>query len=82
MNQFELKSKFTEEFFEEFQYDAEFRSIFELMVRGLTSYEAIEYLCKSKKELFQVLKKSIENVPTKIIVTTERFNELKDEIGL
>lgn len=81
MNQFELKSKFTEEFFEEFQYDAEFRSIFESMVRGLTPYEAIEHLCKSKKELFQSLKKSIENTPTKIIVTTERFNKLKDEIG-
>jgi hypothetical protein len=81
MNQFELKSKFTEEFFEEFQYDAEFRSIFESMVRGLTPYEAIEHLCKSKKELFQTLKKAIENAPTKIIVTTERFNQLKDEIG-
>jgi hypothetical protein len=64
----ELKSKFTEEFFEEFQYDAEFRSIFESMVIGLTPYEAIEYLCKSKKELFQALKKAIENAPTKIII--------------
>jgi hypothetical protein len=81
MNQFELKSKFTEEFFEEFQYDAEFRSVFESMTRGLTPYEAIEHLCKSKKELFQALKKAIENTPTKIIVTTERFNELKAEIG-
>ena len=81
MNQFELKSKFTEEFFEEFQYDAEFRSIFESMVRGLTPYEAIEHLCKSKKELFQALKKAIENAPTKIVVTTERFNQLQDEIG-
>jgi hypothetical protein len=81
MNQFELKSKFTEEFFEEFQYDAEFRSIFESIIRGLTPYEVIEHLCKSKKELFQALKKAIENAPTKIIVTTERFNELKDEIG-
>jgi hypothetical protein len=81
MNQFELKSKFTEDFFEEFQYDAEFRSIFESMVRGLTPYEAIEHLCKSKKELFQALKKAIENAPTKIVVTTERFNQLKDEIG-
>ena len=79
MNQFELKSKFTEEFFEEFQYDAEFRSIFESIVNGLTPYEAIEHLCKSKKELFQALKKAIENTPTKIIVTTERFNQQKDE---
>lgn len=36
MNQFELKSKFTKEFFEEFQYDAEFRSIFEGMSQNLT----------------------------------------------
>jgi hypothetical protein len=80
MNQFELKSQFTEEFFEEFQFDAEFRSIFESMTRGLTPYEAIEHLCKSKKELFQSLERAIENAPTKIIVTTERFEQLKDEI--
>ena len=43
--------KFTEEFFEEFQYDAEFRSIFEAMTRGLTPYEAIEHLCKSKTDI-------------------------------
>jgi len=76
-DQFVLKSKFTEEFFEEFQYDAEFRSIFESMVRGLTPYKAIEHLCKSKKELLQALKKAIENAPTKIIVTTETLNQLK-----
>ena len=80
MNQFELKSQFTEEFFEEFQFDAEFRIIFESMTRGLTPYEAIEHLCKSKKELFQSLERAIENAPTKIIVTTERFEQLKDEI--
>ena len=81
MEQFELKSKFTEDFFNEFQFDAEFRSIFEAMTIGLTPYEAIEHLCKSKKELFQSLQKAIENTPTKIIVTTERFEQLKDEIG-
>jgi hypothetical protein len=81
MEQFELKSKFTEEFFNEFQFDAEFRIIFEAMTRGLTSYEAIELLCKSKKELFQSLQKTLENAPIKIIVTTERFEQLKDEIG-
>jgi hypothetical protein len=81
MEQFELKSKFTEEFFNEFKFDAEFRSIFEAITRGLTPYEAIEHLCKSKKELFQSLQKAIENAPTKIIVTTERFEQLKDEVG-
>ena len=80
MNQFDLKSQFTEEFFEEFQFDAEFRSIFESMTRGLTPYEAIEHLSKSKKEIFQHLERVIENTPSKIIVTTERFEQLKDEI--
>lgn len=73
-----LKAKFTEEFYEEFQCDAEFRSIFESMIRGLTPYEAIEHLCKSKKELFQSLERAIENTPRKIIVTIERFEQLKD----
>ena len=81
MNQFELKSKFTEEFFEEFQYDAEFRNIFENMDRGFSPYAAIEHLCKSKKELLHVLRKAVENAPTKIVVTTERFNQLKNETG-
>jgi hypothetical protein len=51
------------------------------MTRGLTPYEAIEHLCKSKKELFQALQKAVENASGKIIVTTERFEQLKDEIG-
>jgi len=77
-NPFELKLKFKEEFFNEFQFDAEFRSIFESMIRGLTPYEVIEYLCKSKKELLKTLERVIENTPRKIIVTTETFNQLKD----
>lgn len=76
----ELKSQFTEEFFEEFQYDAEFRSIFECMTRGLSPYEAIEHLCKSKKEMLKTLKEVANNVPRRIIVTTERFEQLKDEV--
>lgn len=79
MNQFELKDKFTSEFFEEFQFDAEFRNIFESISRGLTPYEAIEYLCKSKKEMHQLLKRAIENNPQKIVVTSERFEQLKNE---
>jgi predicted RNase H-like HicB family nuclease len=78
MDQWELKSEFTKDFFEEFQYDAEFRTIFESMSRGLTPYEAIEHLCKSKKELFQSLEKAIENAPRKIILTTERLEQLKN----
>lgn len=80
MEQFELKSKFTEEFFNEFKFDAEFRNLFEAMTRGLTPYEVIEYLCKTKKELLQSLQKVIENKPNKIILTTEKFEQLKDEI--
>jgi len=57
---FELKSKFTEDFFKEFQYDAEFQVMFESMVRGLTPYEVIEHLCKSKKELFQSFETAIK----------------------
>jgi retron-type reverse transcriptase len=80
MNQFELKEQFTEEFFEEFQFDAEFRNIFENLSIGFSPYAAIEHLCKSKKELLSLLHKAIENTPRKIIVTTERFKQLKDEI--
>ena len=80
MNQFDLKAKFSEEFFEEFQFDAGFRSIFESMTRGLTPYEAIEHLCKSNKELFKSLERAIENTPQRIIVTPERFEQLKGEI--
>jgi len=50
------------------------------MIRGLTPYEAIEHLFKSKKELFQSLERAINNSPRKIIVTTERLEQLKDEI--
>ena len=81
MNEIYLKSKFTEEFFEGFQFDAEFRSIFEMMLRGLSPYEVIECLCKSKKELFKHLEEAIQNTPRKIIVTTERFEQLKKEIN-
>ena len=79
LNEFELKEKFTDEFFQEFQFDAEFRSIFQWMTRGLTSYEAIEHLCKSKKELLHQLKNALENAPVKIIVTNERFEKLKND---
>lgn len=80
MNQFELKENFSEEFFEEFQFDPEFRSIFKSMTKGLTPYEVIEYLCKSKKELLQLLQSAIENTPKEIIVSPEKFEQLKGEI--
>ena len=79
MNQFDLKSKFTEEFFDEYQFDAEFRNIFENLCRGFSPYAAIEYLCKSKKELLVSLKKTLENTPRKIIVGAETLEKLKDE---
>ena len=81
MDQFELRSQFTEEFFEEFQFDSEFRNIFFGMYNGLiTPYEAIEHLCKSKKELFEALETAMKNTPRKIIVTSERLEQLKQEI--
>jgi retron-type reverse transcriptase len=79
MNQFDLKSKFTEEFFKEYQFDAEFRNIFENLCRGFSPYAAIEYLCKSKKELLVSLQNALENTPRKIIVSTETLEKLKDE---
>mgnify|MGYP001478158865 CR=1 FL=1 len=82
MDQFELKSKFTKEFFDEFQFDAEFRNIFESMTKGLSPYEVIEHLCKTKKELLHSLENVLENTPRKIIVTTERIEQLKDELNV
>lgn len=80
MNQFELKSKFTEEFFEEFKYDAEFRSIFESMTKGLTPYIVIEHLYRSKKDIMKLLQLAIENAPRKITVTTEMLEKIKNDI--
>jgi|GEM_PF-3528996 len=80
MDQFELKAQFSEDFFEEFQFDAEFRGIFEYMIRGLTPYEAIEYLCKSKKELFRLLQRAIENTPQRIIISPDRFEQIEKNI--
>ena len=79
MNGLELKSKFTKEFFEEFVYDAEFSNIFEYMQMGLTPYQAIEYLFKSKKELFKQLQKAIENAPKRIILTKEMFEQWEEK---
>lgn len=71
MNQFEIKGKFTTEFFEEFQYDAEFRAIFFRMEKGMTPYEAIECLCKSKKKLFKSLEEALANQGREIIILKE-----------
>jgi len=57
---YRLKGKFTEEFFEEFQFDSEFRAIFESIVRGMSPFEAIEHLCKAKKEIMTHLNRAIE----------------------
>jgi len=75
-----LVNQFTEEFFEEFQYDAEFRSIFFAMEEGMTPYTAIEHLCTSKKRLMAKLTEAINNVPREIIVTTEKFKQIKQKI--
>ena len=75
----ELKAQFSDEFFEEFIYDSEFRAIFKSIKNGLTPYQAIEHLCISKKQLIDALQKAIENQPRKIIVTTQRFEQLSKE---
>ena len=60
MDQFELKEKFNNEFFEEFMYESEFRALFIQMEKEqMTPYEVIEHLCKSKKELFKSLEKAV-----------------------
>jgi len=76
MNKLELKARFTEDFFNEFRFDADFRRVFEGIAKGLTPYEAIEYLCKIKKELFISLKEEIEGKPMRVIVSKKRFDEI------
>ena len=76
-----MKSKFTEDFFEEFQYDPEFRSIFLSMEKGLTPFQVIEHLCKSKKALMESIEEAIKDTPREIVVTHKRFWQLKKEIN-
>ena len=57
---FDLWGSFTKEFREEFEHDAEFNAIFQSILRGMTPFEAIEHLCKSKKEITTHLNKAIE----------------------
>ena len=78
MDGFGLEEKFTDRFFQEFRFDAEFGRLFKYIAKGLTPFEAIEYLCRGKKELSQLLERVIENEPRKIIVTTEEFEQLKN----
>lgn len=73
----ELKEKFSAEFFNEFQYDSEFRSIFTALTQGWSVYQAIEHLCKTKKELIKDLERALKNTPTKILVTTEELDQMK-----
>jgi len=70
-----LREEFTEEFFEEFQYDAEFRQIWFAMQTGMTPYQAIEHLCKSKKAILksleQALAKATHENPRRFVVPKE-----------
>ncbi len=77
MGEHRLKDQFTKEFFDEFQFDPEFRSIFWAMEGGMSPYNVIEHLCRSKGDLMSALKETIENTPQKIVVTTEILQELK-----
>jgi hypothetical protein len=61
MRKEDLEKEFTPEFLKEFMFDAEFRTIFESIQRGGSSYEMIEHLCKSKKEISELLEKMVIN---------------------
>lgn len=82
IDQLSLKEKFTEEFINEFLFDAEFNNIFEAMSRGLTPYSAIELLCRGKRELFLLFQETLINKPHKIILTNERFEQIKNDFNL
>ena len=76
----ELESKFTKEFLNDFLLnDSEFNAIFRALLNGMSAYQAIEHLCKSKKELLKEMERLIENRPSKIIVTSEQFEKLKNQ---
>lgn len=77
--EFELKSKFTEDFFNEFQFDAEFRTIFDYMVGGMTPYMAIEHLCESKKELFKSFQEVVQSIPARMVVLPVKLKEVEDK---
>lgn len=82
MTQSELKEKFTPEFFEEFVSEPYFRQIFYAMMNGATPYQIIEHLCKSQKAINETIENVLANTPRKIVVTTERFEELKEEMAI
>lgn len=75
MDYYQLESKFTPQFLEEFRHDAEFNALFKNMQMGMTPFEAIEHLCNSKKELFEHYKKMVHSTPIPLIVKSE----FKDE---
>jgi len=72
-----LESNFTKEFLDDFIInDPEFYSLFKYMQNGMTPYQVIEHLCKSKRVLFKELERQILNNPQKIIVTSEELENL------
>ena len=75
--EFELKDKFSEEFFDEFQYDAEFRAIFFSMIGGESPYKMIEHLCVSKKKTMEKLHEAIEKAPIRFIIESPLLNPSK-----
>lgn len=75
----QLKQKFTEEFFEEYQFDPEFRRLFEIMLCGMTPYEVIEHLFISRREVFRIMEEAVNKPYKVLIVSEERLNELKQD---
>lgn len=76
----ELESKFTKEFLDDFLInDSEFNVIFRQLLNGMSPYQAIEYLCESKRNLLKEMERIIENQPSRIIVTTDQLENFKNK---
>jgi hypothetical protein len=59
-----MKKKFSLQFLEDFQYDAEFYALYKSMEIGtMTPYQVIEHLCRGKKEVTKTLEEFIINSP-------------------
>jgi len=73
----ELRKQFSEEFFEEHMYKPLFRSVFLALEQGESTYRLIEQLCVIADNNRESIQKLVENNPMRIIVSTERMEELK-----
>lgn len=61
LKKYEVKAKFTQEFFQEHQYHPLFNATYEMLIRDMNPYQIIEQLINANSELFQISKRLIEN---------------------